>query len=138
MKNIVIFFDIVLLVLVLGIMLPFLLGGIKPLTSMESWGFSGNDDKTMKLYEGDVLSQTIHNDSLPAAEIMLMAESAGNYGLKYNGLILPGGQTVVFDNEFVGNRALYLNIIRNSLNNTRRYMLVFDDGIKLWRVTPIT
>lgn len=134
MKNVADIFDIILLIIVLGIMLPILFGSIKPLINMESWGFTDKDDKTMRSYKGDVLIDATGNGSVTAAEILLMAETASKDILKYNGFILPDGQSIIFDDNYEINKNGYLTAIRNSLENTRLYEIKFDYEAGIWRI----
>jgi len=139
MKNVVVIFDVVLLILVLGIMLPFLFGTVKPLTDMENWGFVTKDDKTMKLYGGDVFTEIAQKDKVTVPELLLMIETGGSNSVQYNGFLLlnDNNNPIIFDSNYLKNKDGYLDFAK-SLNKSLNYTIEFDYKTAFWRVSLLS
>lgn len=133
MKTVVDFFDFVLLIIVLGIMLPVLFGYINPLMNTESWGFSAHDDKTMKLAEGDMLISGA-GDNLTAAEVLLMTRYSIQENINTNRFILPNGYTVTIDENYQFIMDTNTQQAKNSLNTSSKYIIEYDYTADVWRI----
>ena len=127
-------FDFALLLIMLGLMLPFIFGAVGPLTDMERWGFETSDDKTMKLHGGDVLflNELYADDSLTAAEIVLMSRVHSRDTVKPNRYRLPNGIIITVNDDY----RTFINentaLVRMSLDPARRYRLIYDYEADLW------
>lgn len=131
MKTVTDLFDIVLLLVILGIMLPALFGYINPLVSPESYGFSAADDKTMKLAEGDVLLSG-SDDCLSAAEIVLMTRYSAED--KLNTFVLPNGYIIKGDESYMPNTAQNTAQAQGALAPAQKYAARYDYKADVWRI----
>lgn len=133
MKTVIEIFDIVLLIIILGIMLPVMFVYINPLTDTESWGFSVYDDKTMKLAEGDVLTSGT-GDKMTAAEVLLMTRYSIQENINTNRFILPNGYTVTIDENYQFIMDTNTQQAKNSLNTSYKYAVEYDYTADVWRI----
>jgi hypothetical protein len=129
-------FDFVLLLVLLGLMLPFLFGATEPLVDMTSWGFYQADDKTMKMHGGDILSldELYADDSMTAAEIMLMARVHNRETIQPSRYRLPNGTTIVVDGDYPIFMNENANRVRAALDPARRYRMDYDYDADLWQI----
>jgi len=127
-------FDFVLLVIILGLMLPFLFGAIPPLTGMENWGFNGTDDKTMKQQGGDVLfaNELYADDSMTAAEIVLMTKVHDRDTVRPNRYRLPNGAIITVDGDYRTFINEYTAMAQAALDPARRYRVGYDFNTNMW------
>lgn len=129
MKTIADIFDIVFLLVILGIMLPFLFSSVNTLTDDASYGFEVQDDKTMKLNQGDVYS--ISNDSYTAADVILMLKTANTEKLSY---CLPNGTIIKVNEDYNEKIDYYTALARSCLDSTKRYSVKYDYTAGVWRI----
>ena len=134
MKTITEMFDYILLIIMLGLMLPFLFGAIPPLTDMENWGFIGTDDKTMKQQGGDILflNELYADDSMTAAEIVLMTRVHNRDTVSPNRYRLPDGVIITVDDNYRIFINEYTARTQAALDPARRYRMVYDYTAGLW------
>jgi hypothetical protein len=134
MKVVTDMFDIVLLFVLLGLMLPFKFGAIGPLIDMELWGFEAIDDKTMKFHGGDVLTlgELYADDSMTAAEIVLLTRVHNRDTVSPNRYMLPSGEIITVDGDYPVLMDEATITAQMSLYPTWRYRLVYDYEAGLW------
>lgn len=127
-------FDFVLLLVLLGLMLPFLFGQTTPLTDMNSWGFAASDDKTMKQHGGDVLphDELYADDSMTAAEIVLLTRVYNHDTVRPSRYRLPDGSVITVDNDYAVFMDESTAKAQAVLDPARRYRLVYDYGADVW------
>jgi len=134
MKIVTDMFDYVLLFVLLGLMLPFLFSAINPLTDMANWGFDTEDDKTMKLHGGDVLTlaELYADNSMTAAEVVLMTRVHDRDTVYPNRYRLPGGAVVTVDGDYPVFMDEATARAQAALDPARRYRLRYDHEARIW------
>jgi hypothetical protein len=127
-------FDFVLLVVLLGMMLPFIFGAIGPLIDMEAWGFDAAGDKTMKQHGGDVLTlgELFADDSMTAAEIVLLTRVHDRDTVSPNRYRLPSGAVITVDGDYPVFMAEATARAQAALDPALRYRMRYDFEAGLW------
>ena len=129
-------FDFVLLLILLGLMLPFIFGAVAPLTDMGGWGFDTPDDKSMKLHGGDVLAldELYADDSMTAAEIVLLTRVYDRATVTPSRYRLPNGTVITVDADYPAFKDESTVKARMALDPARRYRVVYDFEAGLWQI----
>jgi hypothetical protein len=132
-------FDVVLIVLLLGMMLPFIFGAVSPLMDREAWGFGATDDKTMKRHGGDVLTlgELYADDSLTAAEVVLLTRVHDRDTVSPNRYRLPDGTVILVDGGYRAAMNDATAKARAALDPAYRYRVVYDYEAGLWNISRI-
>ncbi len=135
MKTVVEVFDIALLLIVLGLMLPFTFTSSNELVDMKNWGFTETEDKTLKRSEGDILLDVVTNDNLTAAEIILMTEVADIGAIKNSNFTLPNGRLVEIADNYYSTKSSHITAAQGSLDKARKYSITYDYTAATWRLS---
>jgi uncharacterized iron-regulated protein len=127
-------FDFVLLVVLLGLMLPFIFSAIPPLTDMETWGFEIADDKTMKQHGGDVLAldELYADDTMTAAEIVLLTRVHDRETVRHSRYRLPNGTVITVDGDYPVFIDASTAKVQAALDPALRYRLTYSYEAGMW------
>ena len=127
-------FDMVLLIILLGLMLPFIFSAVGPLTDMAAWGFCDADDKTMKQHGGDILflNELYADDSMTAAEVVLLTRMHDRDTVRPNRYRLPGGSVVTVDDDYRLFMNDYTAAAQAALDPARRWRLIYNFEAGIW------
>ena len=134
MRAIDILLDIVVLLAVLAVFLPFMTSAYHDIQDMASWGFECIDDKTMQSYNGDSSSDGYISDTYSAAEIMTIARIMDYPSIYTPDWILPDGQRITVDLDYSMNKEIYTAYARGGLSTDKQYRFYFDYTSDVWRV----
>jgi hypothetical protein len=127
-------FDFILLIVLIGLMLPFVFGAVSPIVDMKTWGFDRTEDKTMKQHSGDVLTldELYADDSMTAAEIVLLTRVHDRNTVNPNRYRLPNGIIITVDSDYPALMNETTARVQAALDPALRYRLTYDSEADLW------
>lgn len=136
MKDVSDVFDIVLLIVILTVMLPFMFRAVNELNDPCSFGFIDSDDKSMKAVNGGIEANPYQTDTYSAAEIVLRFLVLDRPNTETELYVLPDGTTIEVTNEYRNMKSIVLASLISSLNKNIRYSVTYNTELDAWEIIP--